>query len=222
MIQRDSPVRVAMRPSSDAASLSVTSGRPRSHEAGEAGDQLVARGAPRRRPPPSMPARAQARGAAAAHVRVGIARPEHDAADAGGEHRVGARRRAAVMVARLEGHVERRAARRGAGRAQRLDLAVRGAGARGASRGRRRGRARRRRRRRAGLGLVRPRPRRAEARSAWRMNVGVASAHAEPDVARLRRAPPRRERCPSFTRSCSSRMNSPTSWNERYTEAKRT
>ena len=57
-------------------------------------------------------------------LRVRVARAEDDALDTGGEDRLGARRRRAVMRARLERHVQRRVARPLAGRRERDDLGV--------------------------------------------------------------------------------------------------
>ena len=128
VIQREAPVRVAMRPSRLAASLSVTSGRRARHQAAESGDQLGAGvGLDARLDGDAAPA--QPRRAAAAHARIGIAHAEDDAAHAGREDGVGARRRAAVVVAGLERDVQRRAAAARAGITQRFDLTVRTAGA---------------------------------------------------------------------------------------------
>ncbi len=66
-------------------------------------------------------------------VRIGVGHRGDDARDAGGNQRLGARRRAARVVARLERDVGRRAARIAAARLrvdQRVDLGVRFAGAR--------------------------------------------------------------------------------------------
>ena len=111
---------------------------------------------------------AQASRTVAADVRVRIARADDDAAHAGGDHRIGARRRAAVMGARLERHVERRAARPRAGIAQRLGLAVRRDRPCGGSRARRPSGRATTTAPTGGFGLVRPSPRRPR-RSARRM-----------------------------------------------------
>jgi hypothetical protein len=75
------------------------------------------------------PGAAEPRRAAATDARVGIADAEDDAADAGGENRLGARRRAAMVVAGLERHEQGGAARPRPGLPEGLDFAVRGAGA---------------------------------------------------------------------------------------------
>ena len=62
---------------------------------------------------------------AASRFGIGIAHRRDDAPDAGGTDGVGARRRLAVMRARLEGDDERRPARLVAGREQRRELGVR-------------------------------------------------------------------------------------------------
>ena len=69
--------------------------------------------------------RAQPRMSRARDFGIGILERRDDARDAGGDDGVGARRRFAVMRAGLERDVERRAACRRAGAAQRLDFGVR-------------------------------------------------------------------------------------------------
>ena len=71
-----------------------------------------------------MPARAQRLDAAARNA-ARIANGGHDARDARGDDGVGTRRRLAVVRARLERDVQRRAARAATSRAQRIDLGVR-------------------------------------------------------------------------------------------------
>src|SRR5206468_9715252 len=56
--------------------------------------------------------------------RIRITGADHHAADAGSDHCVGARRRATVMIARLERHVERRASRTAAGLRERAHLGM--------------------------------------------------------------------------------------------------
>src|SRR5581483_8060763 len=56
---------------------------------------------------------------------IGILNRRHDAADAGGDDRIGAGRRLADMRARFQGHVEGRAFRRLAGAPERLGLGMR-------------------------------------------------------------------------------------------------
>ena len=68
---------------------------------------------------------AQPRVALPGHFGIGIFERRDHARNAGGDDGVGARRRFAVMRARLERDVERRAARRLAGAAQRLDFGMR-------------------------------------------------------------------------------------------------
>ena len=58
-------------------------------------------------------------------ARVRIFQRADDARDAGGDDRLGARRREAVMRARLQRDVKRRAARGGAGFIERASLGVR-------------------------------------------------------------------------------------------------
>ena len=69
--------------------------------------------------------RAQPRVARAGNLRIGIFDRRDDPGHAGGDDRVGARRRLAEMRARLERDVEGRAARGLAGAAQGLDLGMR-------------------------------------------------------------------------------------------------
>ena len=69
--------------------------------------------------------RAQPRMAGAGDFGIGIFERGDDARNSGGDDGIGAGRRFAVMRAGLERDVERRAARRGAGAAQRLDLGMR-------------------------------------------------------------------------------------------------
>ena len=69
--------------------------------------------------------RAQPRVTGAGNLRVWIFERRHDAGDARGDDRVGARRRLAVVRARLERDVEVGAARGLAGAAQGLDLRMR-------------------------------------------------------------------------------------------------
>ena len=176
----------------------------------------------RTRPDHDRDARApELRDAAAAHAGVGIDHGHDDAPEPEADERVRAGRRAPVVRARLEGDVERGAAHPPAGGAQGLDLGVRRAGAAvealadDAPAAREDG-AHRRVREGAPEALGRQRERaRHEAR------VGPSAHDAR---RRRRRAAARRRGFPrrSAIRSSSSRMNSCTSRNERYTEAKRT
>ena len=75
--------------------------------------------------------------AGARDLRIGIDQRGDHPRDAGRDDGVGAGRRLAVMRAGLERHVERRAARGGAGAAQRLGLGMGPPAAAGSSRGRR-------------------------------------------------------------------------------------
>ena len=67
----------------------------------------------------------ETRQAAAAHRRVRVRHRRHHAADSGRQDAVDARRRPAAVVARLQRHVQGRAARSPAGLGERLDLGVR-------------------------------------------------------------------------------------------------
>ena len=58
-------------------------------------------------------------------VRCGVAATDYDAADTRVQDRLGARTGTALVVAGLQGHIERRARDRGAGFADRVDLGVR-------------------------------------------------------------------------------------------------
>src|SRR5580658_9809561 len=58
------------------------------------------------------------------HIRIRISAPNDDSAYAAGEHEVDARGRASVVVARLQGNVERPAARAVSGGTQGHDLRV--------------------------------------------------------------------------------------------------
>ena len=144
---------VAMRPSSDAASFSVTSGSPRRHVSCETRRSARRRRRPRRRRSTVEPAAAQPADAVAAR-RAGSDRatPTTTRRTPAASDRLGARRRAPVVVARLEGDVQRRAARprRRRRAAPRPRRAARRRG--GESRARRLARRARRRRRPAGSG----------------------------------------------------------------------
>ena len=76
-----------------------------------------------------MPAARSSLSAATVHQRIGVCDGENHARDARRDKRVGARRRAAVMAARLERHIDRGAGGLRAGGAQRRDFRVRLAGA---------------------------------------------------------------------------------------------
>ncbi len=124
------PSASAVRPSSEAATFSRSQGRPRSMR--ETKPMLSSRA--------SSPPRAgldddagggEPRRALPGDQRIRIAHGDDDAADAGGDQRVGAGRRAAVVRARLERDVDGRAAHVVAARrrvAQGHDLGVRAAG----------------------------------------------------------------------------------------------
>src|SRR6185369_7105606 len=71
------------------------------------------------------PGRPQPLETAPGDPRIGIAVAGHDLGDPRRDHRVSARRRAAVVRAGLQGHIERRAARPLSGVAERLDLGMR-------------------------------------------------------------------------------------------------
>ena len=58
-------------------------------------------------------------------LRVGVLHGCHDARDAGGDQRIGTRRRATVVTAGLKRHISRRAARGVISGAKRMDLGVR-------------------------------------------------------------------------------------------------
>ena len=126
VIQRLSPLAVAMRPSRVVASFRVTRGRPRVM----------------RRTKPAMTARAsrlqqallhgdpglpQPAEAAAVDPRVGIAGGHHHARHAGGDQGVAAGRRAAPVGAGLQGDIGGGAARGLAGAGERLRFGVRAA-----------------------------------------------------------------------------------------------
>ncbi len=173
-IQRLSPAAVAVRPSSDAASLSSTNGRPCTTCDAEARRSGAA---PARSRSPAGELDLDAGGAQpreAAPVDLGVGSPTaHDhARDAGLDQRVGAGRLAAVVGAGLERDVRRRPARRRlAAGGERVRLGVRAR--RGARASPRRARARRARSRsrRRGSGSrcgARARPGRACARAAAR------------------------------------------------------
>ena len=125
-IQRLSPALVAMRPSRLAASLSSTNGRLRTTWVRNAAFCRRARASCR--PPASstsIPGGLQPLQAAAVDLGVGVADRAHDARDAGLDQRVGAGRLAAVVAARLERDVGRRAPRRLAAGGERVALGVR-------------------------------------------------------------------------------------------------
>ena len=116
VIQRLSPLPVAIWPSSVVASFSVTSGRPRRWRIRKPALISAASSAPS---PVStaMPARAQPGDALAGDARIGILeRRPPTRGDAGGDQRVGAGRGLAPMAAGLEGDIGGGAARRGPAR----------------------------------------------------------------------------------------------------------
>ena len=119
------PAKPAL-PSADTASLSVTYGRPfgDAHDvAGMHAARLVGAEADIDRDAFV----AQPLMALAGDFRIGVFQRRHHARDAGLDDGVGARRRLALMRARLERHVHRGALRRLLGAAQRLDLGMRAA-----------------------------------------------------------------------------------------------
>ena len=110
-------------PSAEIASLSITFGRPSRMRRIWPAWSRRASSAPR----PTSTAIPAARSRAwpcAGHFGIGIFERRDDARDPRGDDSVGAGRRLAVMRARLQRNVERRAARRRAGPAQRLDLGM--------------------------------------------------------------------------------------------------
>ena len=124
VIQRDSPVAVAIRPSRLAASFSVVNGRPRSTR--ETKPSWWRAQASSSTPRATVDARArELADARAARARIGIDQPDHHALRARGDHGVDTGRCAAPVRARLERDVERRAARGGAGARERDRLGVR-------------------------------------------------------------------------------------------------
>ena len=110
------PGASAMRPSRLVAALRMTNGRPLAHQREE---RLVQRDRASRRRQPDLDrdaVRAQEREAAAAHERIRILDRRDDARDAGVDDPADARAGAALVAARLERAVQRRAARARAGR----------------------------------------------------------------------------------------------------------
>ena len=114
VIQRLSPVAVAIRPSRLVASFSVTSGRPsRSRCKNPA---LISAASAWHSPVSTVePGGPQPRYPAAGNPRVGILDRDHHPAHPGGDQRIGARRRLAPMTAGFEGDVGDGAPRRLAG-----------------------------------------------------------------------------------------------------------
>ena len=126
VIHCDSPDASAVRPSRLAAAFIRTQGRPRVIR--DTKPMLSSRASSARRPTSTAMPAARNRAAPSAASGLGSAIAATTRADAGGEHGIGARRRAAGVVARLERHVERGAARVVSARPrirQRVDLGVR-------------------------------------------------------------------------------------------------
>ena len=174
-IHFESPVRVATLPSSVIADLNSTHGRPVRACLRNGWLSSRARAASSPSAISDLDALvAQDPQAAARGLLRRVVGGDHDARDAGLEDRVGARRRLALVAARLQRHVQRRAVRRRPRRPRRAPRARRAARRRrrGSPRPAPRRRARRRPRPSGSATSCRGRPRRARsARARWTWSV---------------------------------------------------